>query len=620
MRIRDRLRRIERWIAGTDDGVQGPVVKRMALVVSGLVGMMIGIVAQAATYQVTEQDTLAGRHAGMVSGRYTVTGRRGDILDATGQRLLAISVPHPKVVFRGAPAGINRSRMAYHLAEALSLDPDVLKNRLLAAQEFLMIKENLTADEVDAVQCQGMSGIFIENDDNRMYPLHEIFGSSIGYLSVPTPEEITAGIQGPHVARRGVERQYDGVLRARSRSMDVMRDSGRRRFFQGAVGEDWDLDGADLVLNVDVQIQMALDEALLARVVFEDAVGAMGVVLDARTGAVLAMSSIPALDPNAFEEGCKAKQGELDDGANPCRNKVIEFIFEPGSVGKLLTAYIGLDAGVFNERTPVDGHGGRCKVGKFEVRDVHRENEMTVSEAFRHSSNCAFADLGWMIGPERMREGLLRLGVGTRTGVDLPGEARGYLPPQKEFGLTLTKTASYGYGYSANLLSLATIVATITGDGIRPVPRVAREIRPAGRGRPARQTAVEGKRVASVEASRAMRKLMADAVMHVDPERPRKRHPARPEGYSAGGKTGTTRWNLDGKGYSRTRYMCSFTGFAPAEDPEIVVAITVLDPKRHQLAAQVAGPAFKETVERILPLRGVMPELPADERNEVAIP
>jgi cell division protein FtsI (penicillin-binding protein 3) len=620
MRIQDRLRRIDRWIAGTDDGVQGPVVKRMALVVSGIVGMMIGIVAQAATYQVTEQDTLAGRHAGMVSGRYTVTGRRGDILDATGQRLLAITVPDPKVVFRGAPAGISRSRMAYHLAESLSLDPDELKNRFLAAQEYLLIKEHLTREEVDAVLRQGLPGILIENDYNRMYPLHEIFGSSIGYLSVPTAQEVEAGTKGQFVARRGVERQYDAAMRPRSRSMDVMRDSGRRRFFQGAVGDDWDLDGADLVLNIDVQIQMALDEALLARVVSEEAVGAMGVVLDARTGAVLAMSSIPALDPNAFEEGCKAKDGDLDDGANPCRNKVIEFIFEPGSVGKLLTAYIGMDAGVFDAETRVDGHGGRCRVGRFEVRDVHGEDEMSVAEAFRHSSNCAFADLGWLIGPVRMREGLARLGIGARTGVDLPGEERGYLPPQDRFGLTLTKTTSYGYGYSASLLSLATIVATITGDGIRPVPRVAREIRPAGRGRAPQYTAVEGLRVASVEASRAMRKLMADAVMYVDPDRPRRRHPARPEGYSAGGKTGTTRWNLAGKGYSRTRYMCSFAGFAPAEDPEIVVAITVLDPQRHKLAAQVAGPAFKETVERILPLRGVLPELPEGGGNEVAMP
>lgn len=605
MRIRERLLRAERWIAGTDDGVRGPVVKRMALVLSAVVGMMIGIVAQAANYQISDKDTLIGRHQNMVSSRFTVTGRRGDILDRTGRRLLAITAPDPKVVFRGAPANINRSQMAYHLAAALSLDEEKLKNRLLAAQEYLLIKEHLTPQEVEDVRQLGFQGVSIENDYHRMYPLHEVFGSVMGYLSVPEPEEVEAGVKDSLVARRGLEKQYDELLKARGRTVDVVRDSGRRRFFQGAVGDGWDLDGADLVLNIDLQVQMALDEALVARVEQEQAVGAMGVVLDARTGAVLAMSSIPALDPNAFHVGCAAKSGQLDAGDNPCRNKVIEFRFEPGSVGKMLTAYIGFDVGAFHPSTPVSGHGGRCKVGKFTIEDVHKGGDMTMIDAFRHSSNCAFADLGWMIGPERMRAGLARLGIGARTGVDLPGEARGRLPPQKEFGLTLTKTASYGYGYSTNLLTLANVVATITMDGLKPVPRVAREVRPASRDRILPVPAEAPERTMSVQASRAMRRVMTEAIMHVDPDNPRKRHPARPEGYSAGGKTGTTRWNLDGKGYSKKRYMCSFVGFAPAEDPAIVVAITVLDPQKNKLAAAVTGPAFRQSVERILPILGV---------------
>lgn len=610
MRIREHLRRAERWIAGTDDGIHGPVVKRMALVVSGIVGLMIGIVAQAGTYQVKENETLSGRHEGMVSGRYTVTGRRGDILDATGRRLLALTAPDPKAVFRGAPAGINRSQMAYYLAEALSLDPDAVRAKLLNAQEYATIKEHLTPEEVDAVERLGLQGVGIENDYNRLYPLHEVFGSVMGYLSVPTDEETRAGVRDALVARRGVEKQYDTALRPRSRTMDVMRDSAARRFYRGAVGDAWDLDGADLVLNIDVQIQMALDEALLARVEAENAVGAMGVVLDAKTGAVLAMSSIPALDPNVFEQGCAATDGQVDAGDSPCRNKVIEFRFEPGSVGKMLTAYIGFEVGAFHEGTEVSGHGGRCMVGKFQVEDVHKGGLMSVTEAFRHSSNCAFADLGWIIGPDRMHDGLARLGIGQRTGIDLPGEVRGRLPPKSEFSLTTTKTASYGYGYATNLITLASVVATITSDGLRPLPRVARELRLAGRDRVVPLDPGPRERVMSARASQAMRRVMADAIMHFDPERPRWRHPARPDGYSAGGKTGTTRWNLDGKGYSRKRYMCSFAGFAPAENPDIVVVITVLDPQKHKLAALVAGPAFKESVERILPIRGVAPQPP----------
>lgn len=587
--------KLRRRFLGTDDLREGAVLLRMLLVVIAILGGFTWVVAQAAVYQVGEQPVLTARGNSRLNDDWTLDGRRGDILDRTGRRLLAVSVPVPSVAFYGAKYFVDRTELAYTLAEALSLDPDEVIRKILGEDRFAMLKRHVSPEEAATITRLSLPGVRVLQEDRRYYPMGPMFGAGIGYV----------GKSGQGLA--GVELKYDPMLKGLSRTVTVLRDASRHGFYNDATGETWDLDGANLVLAIDAQVQLALDAELMDRVQNERALGAMAVVLDAKTFEVLAMSSAPAPDPNEFEQAC-GKTDTIDDGSSPCRNKVISYVYEPGSIGKMLTIAAAYDSGKVKPGDTFDGHLGTCKVGTFTVTDVHKVGRVTALEAIKYSSNCATKEIALRLGTDVMRDALERFGLGRGTGIDLPGEAAGVLRPAKQWGSTVLQTASYGYGYNLTLMEIAASMATLTNGGVRLRPRVARELRGPQGEVLKRFDGGEGIRVVSPEAARMALDTLTTVVMDKDGTGTK----ARPTGYTAGGKTGTARANIANQGYTTDRYLTSFVGFAPAEDPRIVVAVTVIDPKENRYGGTVAAPVFRNVVERVLPILGVMPnvELP----------
>jgi len=275
-----------------------------------------------------------------------------------------------------------------------------------------------------------------------------------------------------------------------------------------------------------------------------------------------------------------------------------------------MTVAAAYDSGRVKPTDMVDGHMGTCKVGTFTVTDVHRVGRVTVRDAIKYSSNCATKEIALRLGTDILRPALSRFGLGQGTGVDLPGEASGVLRPEKNWGSSELQTASYGYGYSTTLLEIATAMATITNDGVRLHPRVGRELRSHEGVVLRRFDGGEPVTVISPEAARMARETLAAVVMENDGTGAK----GRPSGYTAGGKTGTARAHAAHKGYETDSYLCSFVGFAPVEDPRIVVAVTIIDPKEGHFGGTVAAPVFRNVVERSLPVLGVMPDIriPAD--------
>lgn len=592
-------RAFEKRVAGTDDRREARVLIRMAAVLGSVGVGFAWVVAQAAVYQLSEEATLQERGDARVRAGFAIDGRRGDILDRTGRRLLAVTVPSPSVAFYGAPYYVDRRELSFALAEVLGLAPEDVVRKVIAEDSFSMLKRHVSPEEAAAVERLGLPGVRVIQEDRRFYPLEGVLGSTLGW--------VTKSGQGA----AGLEAEYDTLLRGQKRVVSVMRDSARRGFYNDTMSDPWNLDGGNLVLAVDAQVQLALESELLAKVAEEQALGAMGVVLDARTFEVLAIASLPMLDPNDFENQCGGDKQKVDDGTSPCRNKVVSYVYEVGSVGKVFTLAAALDSGKMTPESPVDGHLGSCSVGTFHVSDVHRMGRGTLSDATMYSSNCAFKDVALRVGADALHDALERFGVGQGTGIDLPGEARGYLPTTKAWGSTGLQTAGYGYGYSTTLIELAVAMATLTNDGVRLAPRVARElVTHAGETMRDLSAAREGTRVVSVEAARKAREVLTRVVM--DPHGTGLK--ARPSAWSAGGKTGTSRVNVANRGYATDRYHCSFVGFAPAEDPRIVVAVTVIDPKVNHFGGTVAAPVFKGVVDRVLPVLGVEPTLPTDGR------
>lgn len=611
MDLRSAWVRARRAVTGTDDARDGGVVLRMAFVLGLVVGGFVWVVGQAGWYQFDEEGVRNARNLSAATGSEEVQGRRGEIRDRTGRRVLAMTVPDPEVVYFGASWDVDRIELSYTLASALGLDPGEVISSVVTAGEFARIKSHATPEEVQALKVMKVDGVRIDSKPRRFYPNGESLGPVLGFVSQANPAEAARGQH--YLGRMGVEGRYDRDLRGEVRDVALLRSKDRDGFYRDALGVAWDLDGADLVLNVDAQVQAVLDGELMAQMEAEAAPAAMGVVLDARTFEVLAMSSLPAMDPNHFETACKedpekaAAEGLPELLLNPCANKVVGYPFEPGSIGKILTVATAFDGGLATLDTILEGHGGHCSLGGRTVKDVHAVGRVTLADAFKFSSNCAHLDLAMKVGPERMLEGLKRFRVGRTTGIDLPGEVPSAYQGADDWRKTGYRTAGYGYGYTATLLEMANVVATITNDGVRVPPRVARELRGPDGAVLKTFGSGESVRVISEQAARQVQDVMRRVVM--DERGTGKR--GRPVGYSAAGKTGTARMLVPGQGYSDDKYLCSFVGFAPAENPRIVVALTLMNPRVHKLAGAVAAPVFKNVVERSLPILGIPPTVPA---------
>ncbi|HOE81709.1 MAG: peptidoglycan D,D-transpeptidase FtsI family protein [Myxococcota bacterium] len=646
MGVREKFRRLGRWIAGSNSQTEAEILHRMVGVTAFALAALVFFVIKFGALQKNEIEARATQHAHATKRAKTIVGRRGDIYDRTGSKILATTSLEPAVVLRGVPAYFDRKSAAYQLAVPLDMDPERLQKSFQTTSENILIKERLTEQEVSAVEKLGISGISIEHHYHRFYPLENLLGSVLGYLSVVTSEEVAPVIEvldlnsepelakwiplvdslraitgydatpqkvtrkyqpDTYLARKGIELSYDDVLRGRSKRLGQVSDSRGRLFPLGSAEDVLLTAGDSILLSVDVDIQMVLDEQIEAHVKAQAARGGMGVILDAKTGDILAMSSYPFLDPNNFKAACGATSGQVDDGSNACRNKVVEFPFEPGSIAKMVTAMIGFDIGAFEPGTRLPGVGSPCFVGRNKVRDTHglkKGEEYTVSSAFRHSSNCAFAELGGRIGGKRFLQGLIRLGVGAKTGIDLPGERIGRAITSRTRMTEIdAKAAGYGYGYYTSIINMALLTAAVTMDGVKPIPQLVIGKRSHDSDNLEIIPRPKPQRVISKRAARQVKQLMVDAIMW-EPEKGRAYHPARPKLYSAAGKTGTARINLGGN-YTQKAYNTSFVGFAPAEEPEIVVALTLIDPQKNKLAAQAVGPVFRAVVDRVLPIRGI---------------
>lgn len=611
--------RLRRAATGTSDARDGGVVLRMGLVTLALVGGFAWVVSQAGWYQLDERSVASARDLSAMTGGEEVQGRRGEIRDRTGRRVLAMTVPDPEVAYTGAAWDVDRVQLAYTLAATLKLEPREVLTNVVAAGEYVKIKSHASDDEVEALKRLRLDqyGVRIDLQPRRFYPNGDSMGPVLGFVSQADKEEADRGLR--FLGRMGIEGRYDRSLRGDVRQINLWRSKDRDGFYQDALGLAWDLDGADLILNADAQVQAVLDGELLAQMEAEDADAAMGVVLDAKTFEVLAMSSLPAMDPNQFESACRLDPAKAAEAGlpelllNPCANKVVGYPFEPGSIGKILTVATAFDAGVATPDTMLDGHGGSCLLGGKVVKDVHGVGRVPLYDAFKVSSNCAHLDLALKIGPERLLDGLKRFRIGRGTGIDLPGEAPSAFQGPDDWRKTGYRTAGYGYGYTATLMEMATAVATLTNGGQRLKPRVARELRAMDGTLLESFSAGEPVRVVSEDAARKVLDVMRLVVM--DDHGTGKK--GRPQGYTAGGKTGTARLLVPKVGYSTDKYLCSFAGFAPAEQPRIVVAVTLVNPRVHKLAGAVAAPVFGRVVERSLPVLGLMPTV-AEEATKVA--
>jgi len=558
---------------------------------------------------------------------------RGRILDRHGKEFA--STVEVNSVFGNPRVLAHVPGAADRLARVLSVDRDLLRRRLSSPKYFAWLKRRITPDEEAAVRALDFPGIHFRPEPRRFYPLRSVGATVIGF----------AGASGKGLA--GLERVFDSTLVGDSATVQGLRDALGREILIDGLDDTSAASGADLQLTLDSYLTMEVQKALQKAVRKHDAKAATGVIMDPRTGHVLAMASVPSFNPN--HPGTALQQG--------ARNRAITDAFEPGSTMKTFTFAAALNRGKLRPSDVFDCENGRMKVGRHTIRDTHPLGRATAAEVYRQSSNIGTVKIARRLERQDLYDTLVDFGFGRRTGVAVSGERDGIIWPVRKWSEIGFANMAFGQGLTATPLQITAGFAAVAAGGIYRPPRLAwKLIRPDGRQellpyvppkqashhhqQPEAQSEADphaeaeapgaggggahgsdaqrlsghsagARRVMAPEAARTLLDIMAGV-----PSADGTARKAALAGYKIAGKTGTAQKVANGR-YDKTKWFSSFVGILPANDPEVVIGVFVDEPWPEHLGGLVAAPAFAEIAESVVKYLNIPPSEPvaADERS-----
>ena len=540
-----------------------------------LTGLMLSgfvlLAARSAQLQLVDHEFLQGqadaRHLRVVE----VPAHRGMMTDRNGEPL-AISTPvqsvwaNPKELV-AAPADLRG------LARLLKLKPEQLQ-RLLGqrkSREFVYLRRHLSPDLADQVMALGIPGLYLQQEYRRYYPAGEAAAHLVGFSNVDD--------QG----QEGLELAFDDWLSGEPGAKRVVKD-GRRHIIENVENIRSARPGKALVLSIDRRIQYLAYRELKAAVRQHRARSGSMVVLDNRTGEVLAMVNQPAFNPN--------NRKRLK--ANKMRNRALTDVFEPGSTMKPFVIAAALESGDYRPASSIDTSPGLVQVGVHTIRDKHDYGRLDLTGVLRKSSNVGASKIALALEPEDFWTGLSGAGFGVVTESGFPGEASGYLADFHRWRDIERATLAYGYGLSVTGMQLAQAYSVLANDGYRvPITLLKRDA----------DSELERQAAFSPMVARAVRKMM-ESVVAADGTAPL----AAVNGYRVAGKTGTAHKSEAG-GYAEKRYLSVFAGMAPASDPRLVAVVVINEPSNGEYyGGKVAAPVFSRVMAGALRLLNIPPD------------
>ena len=552
---------------------------RLRIAICGVAFGLLFVAVGRRAYQLQIGDQ-ADRLRGLAEEQYMrdieLPPRRGRILDRNGAELA--STADVDSIYCN-PRRFNDVRAtADKLAKALGLDRKEVAQRLAQKRYFVWIKRKVTPEEVAAVKALDLPGMGFVREPRRFYPNRMLAATVMGH----------SGSDGRGLD--GVELAMDKVLRGQTSSVQGVRDALGRELFVDGMGDVGNGVGGDVVLTIDRYLTFVTERAISEAQERNHAKGVIALVMDPRTGELLAMASVPSYNPND-------PAGAAEHGA---RNRTITDAFEPGSTMKTFTIAAALDAGAVRPEDSFDCQMGRMMVGKYTIHDTHPHGALTVAEVFKFSSNIGATKIARRLGKERLAAALNRFGFGHSTHIGLPGERAGTIRPVDKWGDIGFANVSFGQGLTATPLQIVSAMSAIAGGGVYHPPRIiARVMRPDGTSEVEDPRPAE--RLMSEKAARAMTGIMEGVTRVGGTARA-----AAIDGYSVAGKTGTAQ-KVSGGHYDASKWVSSFIGFAPAQDPRVAIVVMVDEPQGAHLGGAVAAPIFKEIAEQALHYLHVAP-------------
>ena len=541
---------------------------------------------------------------------------RGTITDSNGQAL-AISVPVDSVCVN--PRRIKDADVAaLFLAGALKLDVTELRERIASAKKanrgFLWIKRKLTAEESVRVHMLrdvrkdkhgenggGLDWIEFRTESKRVYPNNKLAGPVIGWLN--EREQGAGGLE------QTLEKELQS-LRGAARIIKDVRPTQAQGSFDTMVSRVA-IPGKNIVITIDARIQYAAEQALARAIERTKAPKGAVVVMDPKTGHILAMASYPAFDPN-----------DVPEDADRRKNQAIAASYEPGSAFKVITYSSVFENTRWSPKTLVNCGNGSMAISGHTFRDTHSFSALPLEDAFAQSSNVATIVAAKQVGDEALYEMISRFRFGVKTGIPLPGEEAGYVRKLASWRKITLASAAIGYGVRITTLQLAQAASVIANGGMLMTPQLVVSLqRPGGPVEKVKQA--DAVRIMRPDTAITMRRLMERVVLVGTGKK------AFLKVYTAGGKTGSskttetivvTHKNSNGTVVTRAKtiytnntYNATFVGMAPLLDPSVVIAVTLNGTHgKSGFGGEAAAPVFKEVALAALRLRDVPKDVPID--------
>lgn len=541
--------------------VTAVLVGLFGMLVLRLVQLQVGASQHGADFLQRQGELRAVRAAEIPAFRGQITDRRGTPL----------AVSTPVVTLWINPQEFNSADAVARVALALDMDLQNLQSRLhrYRNKQFMYLARHLTPERARAVLQQDIKGVYGDREYRRFYPAGEVVSQLVG----------TTDVDGAGVS--GVELAFDETLRGevgrkqfiKDLHGDVIRDIGVVKAAQA---------GQNLALSIDLRLQHVQHRELLRAINETGAKAGSAITLDAHSGEVLAVTTVPSFNPN--------RRGSIDLAA--MRNRVVTDVFEPGSIVKPLTLVAALESGEYTVDSLIDTSPGRIRVGDKVLPDPRNYGELSVSQVIEKSSQVGVTKMAQRIGHESILDVFERFGLGRVTGAEFPGERRGSLPDHEYWSDIDRVTPAFGYGLLATPLQIAHAYSVFANRGdLSPLTIIA----------------------ASSDRMRAQRVIapeLADqvvGVLHRTTGIGGTAFRAAVPGYEVGGKTGTVH-KVGAAGYLDDRYVALFAGIAPVEAPRYVTVVVIDEPGGDVYGGgSAAAPVYSRITQEVLRLQHAVP-------------
>lgn len=574
---------------------------RFMLVVAVLILWIGGIGVRLFNLQVTQHAALREKALDLRQDVKHDRMLRGTIYDRN-ERALAMSLP-VKTLYANPSEIKDIDATAKAIAKTLKMDASQIAAQLRQGKEankkYVAIAKKVEVDAIEKynkaldtpdlkkADLPNFTGLHWKDDQKRSYPYQTLAAQVVGFANADDE------------GKAGVEQSQDDLLHGAIIKKLQERDR-LGRVYDETVSQR--TKPSDIVLTIDTAFQYVTEQALENGVKNAQAKSGMAIVINPKTGEILALANYPTFDPNTISESVAENIG----------NKAIQSVYSPGSVFKLVTYGSALERRLFTPEDMIDAGNGSIQVANRTFSD-HYSGTMTYTQAMAKSSNICAIKTGMRVGREDFFAMIQRMGFGSRTGIELPAETVGIVRSPERWNGDSLASMSIGYEIGVTALQMASAFATIANNGIRVQPHIIKEIRNSD-DQPKQVTQPGQTQVVSVDTARGLKTMMRQVVAAGTGKR------AQLNGYSVAGKTGTA-WKFDAKSKSvdSSKYISSFIGMAPADDPEIVVAVVMDEPKvGARDGGMVSAPVFREIAQTLLDEMKVQKDAPVRNEPQVA--